>query len=174
MRDSAQEYCPSKLGNVPTLLAKYRGSEVALLEALVDKYGPEPPPQEAEYGAEAPEDADDRAEGPAQPALAHPAPRPAPTRRPSKRPSIYSSGGYSVTSAERRLSVHMVGRTETNPAYEDRESNCECDVCQAISQDTRELNPCRKCDVCRMQKVTDQQGFCILDLTQLCGCSSYE
>jgi hypothetical protein len=39
-----EHYCPEKLSSVPQFLQKYAGQEARLIEALVTKYGPEPPP----------------------------------------------------------------------------------------------------------------------------------
>ncbi|KAL4162288.1 hypothetical protein PRNP1_002835 [Phytophthora ramorum] len=59
-----QKYNPEKVDDVPTVLAKYKGKESKLFDALVKKYGPEPaklrnvlycpidtfPPEYCEYG----------------------------------------------------------------------------------------------------------------------------
>ncbi|KAJ8603919.1 hypothetical protein CTAYLR_009708 [Chrysophaeum taylorii] len=40
------KYDPSKLASVPALLSKYKGNEEKLIRAMVQKYGPEPEPEE--------------------------------------------------------------------------------------------------------------------------------
>eukprot|EP01062_Namystynia_karyoxenos_P028524 TRINITY_DN215_c0_g2_i1.p1 TRINITY_DN215_c0_g2~~TRINITY_DN215_c0_g2_i1.p1 ORF type:complete len:821 (+),score=279.39 TRINITY_DN215_c0_g2_i1:145-2463(+) len=47
-----EKYEPAKVGQVDALMAKYKGKEQALMDALVKKYGPEPVPE----GGDAPAD----------------------------------------------------------------------------------------------------------------------
>ncbi|TYZ57189.1 hypothetical protein PybrP1_011139 [[Pythium] brassicae (nom. inval.)] len=52
-------YNPEKVGDVPTVLAKYKGKEAQLFDALVKKYGPEPGDSDDEDGDDDDDDDDD-------------------------------------------------------------------------------------------------------------------
>ncbi|EQC28519.1 hypothetical protein SDRG_13847 [Saprolegnia diclina VS20] len=54
-----EKYNPEKIGEVPTVLAKYAGKERQLFEALVRKYGPEPGDEQEEYDDDDEDDEDD-------------------------------------------------------------------------------------------------------------------
>ena len=45
MRNLYEKYNPDKVRTIPQALAKYRGHEEELMQALVERYGPEPPVQ---------------------------------------------------------------------------------------------------------------------------------
>ncbi|GMF12083.1 unnamed protein product [Phytophthora lilii] len=69
-----QKYNPDKVGDVPSVLSKYKGKESKLFDALVKKYGPEPgdsDDEEDEHHDEDDEEADDEEEDDGQPKLRH-------------------------------------------------------------------------------------------------------
>ncbi|KAG1690518.1 hypothetical protein DVH05_028022 [Phytophthora capsici] len=57
-----QKYNPEKLDDVPQVLAKYKGKESKLFDALVKKYGPEPGDSDDEEDAQDDEDEEEEAE----------------------------------------------------------------------------------------------------------------
>ncbi|OWZ02964.1 hypothetical protein PHMEG_00025386 [Phytophthora megakarya] len=54
------KYNPEKVGDVPQVLAKYKGKESKLFDALVKKYGPEPGDSDDEEDAQEDEDEEDQ------------------------------------------------------------------------------------------------------------------
>ena len=61
-----QKYDESKLSSVSSLLVKYKGNEEKLIRAMVQKYGPEPTPEEVDAEDEDDDDDDDETEAPAK------------------------------------------------------------------------------------------------------------